>query len=108
PPRPPLLQLLAIVVTGGLVDLASNFFHPAFDFTVLALAFDDRGVVLVHGNLLGLAEIAHLDVLQLDAQVFGNRLAAREGSNVLHHGFATVAEARRRASADLTLATCVV
>src|SRR5207253_4826062 len=97
----PLLQLLAIVVTGGLVNLAANFFHSAFDLTVLALAFDDRGVVFVHGNLFGLAEIAHLDVLQLDAEVFGDSLAARKGSNVLQHGLATIAEARRLDSADL-------
>src|SRR5207253_11514270 len=93
--RQPLLQLLAVVVAGGLVNLAANLFHPAFDLTVLALAFDDRGVVLIHGNLLGLAEIAHLDVLQLDAEVFSNSLAAGEGSNVLQHGLATIAEARR-------------
>src|SRR5581483_5651526 len=59
--RQPLLQLLAVVVAGGLLDLAADFFHPAFDLAVFAFAFDDGGVVLVDGDLLGLAEIAHLD-----------------------------------------------
>src|SRR5204862_3460884 len=43
--RQPLLQLLAVVVTGGLIDLAANFFYAAFDLVVLAFAFDDGGVV---------------------------------------------------------------
>ena len=55
--RQPLLQLLAVVVAGGLVDLAANFLHAAFDLAVLAFAFDDGGVVLVDGDLLGLAEV---------------------------------------------------
>ena len=65
--RQPLLQLLAVVVAGGLVDLAANFLHPAFDVGALAFTFDDGGVVLVNGDLLGLSEILHLHVLELDA-----------------------------------------
>ena len=56
--REPLLQLLTIVVGGRLVDLAANLFHTAFDFAVLALAFDHSRVVFVDRDLLGLAEIA--------------------------------------------------
>ncbi len=73
-----LLQFLAVVVAGGLLDLAADFLHPAFDLLGLAVAFDDGGVVLVDGDLLGLAEIAHLHVLQLDAKVFGDGFAAGE------------------------------
>ncbi len=91
--RQPLLQLLAVVVAGGLVDLAADFLHPAFDLAVLALAFDDGGVVLVDGDLLGLAEVGDLHVLQLDAQIFGDGLAAGEGGDVLQHGLAAIAEA---------------
>src|SRR5207249_7051025 len=54
--RQPLLQLLAVVVAGGLIDLAANFLHPAFDVGVLAFTFDDGGVVLVNGDLLGLSD----------------------------------------------------
>jgi len=53
-----------VVVAGGLVDLAANFFYAAFDLSVLALAFDHRSVVLVDGDLLGLAEVADLNVLR--------------------------------------------
>ena len=75
--RQPLLQLLAVIVAGRLIDLAANFLHSAFESsTCLPLAFDDGGVVFVDRDLLGLAEIFDLDVLQLDAQVFGDGFAA--------------------------------
>src|SRR5439155_18150965 len=106
--RQPLLQFLAVVVAGGFIDLAANFLYPAFDLRVLAFAFDDRGVVLVHRDLLGLAKILDLHVLQLDAEVFGDGLAAGEGGNVLQHGFAAIAEARRLDGADLQRAPQLV
>ncbi len=106
--RQPLLQLLAVVVAGGLVDLAADFLHPAFDLGVLAFALDDGGVVLVDGDLLGLAEVGNLDVLQLDAQVFGDGLAAGEGGDVLQHGLAAIAEARRLDGRDLQRAAQLV
>src|SRR6266571_4778954 len=56
--RQPLLQLLAVVVAGGLFDLATNFLHSALNVSGLAFAFDDGGVVLVDGDLLSLAQIA--------------------------------------------------
>src|SRR5207302_1576119 len=65
--RQPLLQLLAVVVAGRLFDLAANFLHATFDVGVLAFTFDDSGIVLVNSDLLGLSEILHLHVLELDA-----------------------------------------
>src|SRR6266853_3049130 len=71
----PLLQLLAVVVAGGLLDLAANFLYSAFDLGVLAFAFEHCGVVLVDCDFFGLAEIADLYILELGAQVFGDGLA---------------------------------
>ncbi len=99
------MQLLAVVVAGGLLDLAANFLYSAFDLGVLAFAFDHRGVVLVDGDLLGLTEIADLYILELGAQVFGDGLATGEGGDVLQHGLAAIAEARRLHGADLQRAT---
>ena len=99
--RQPLLQLLAVVVAGGLFDLAANLFHAAFDLAMLAFAFDNGGVVLVDGYLLGLPEVAHLDVFELDAQVFGDGLAAGQNGDVLQHGLAAIAEARGLDGRDL-------
>src|SRR5208283_4992535 len=92
--RQPLLQLLLVVVAGGLFDLAADFLHPALDVARLALALDDGGVVLVDGDLLGLAEIVHMNVLQLDAEVFGDGLATGQNCDVLQHGLAAIAKSR--------------
>ena len=78
----PLLQLLAVVVGGGLVDLRADLLHPALDLAVLAAAVDDGGVVLVDGDALGGAEVLDLDALELDAEVLGDRLAAGEDGDV--------------------------
>jgi hypothetical protein len=57
-----LLQLLAVVVAGGLLDLARiSFTRPSISLLVLAAAVDDGGVVLVDGDALGAAEVFDLD-----------------------------------------------
>ena len=53
----PLLQLLAIVVGGGLIDLGADLLDPPLDVGLLAGAVDDRGVVLVDDDALGAAEV---------------------------------------------------
>ena len=78
-----LLQLLAVVVGGGLLDLRANLLHAALDLAVLAAAVDDGGVVLVDGDALGGAEVFDLDALELDAEVFGDGLAAGQDGDVL-------------------------
>ena len=83
-----------VIVAGGVFDLGANLLHTAFDVAGLAGAFDDRGVVLVDGDLLGAAEVLELHVLELDAEVFGDGLAAGEGGDVFEHGFAAIAKAR--------------
>src|SRR5207247_483667 len=93
--RQALLQLLPVVVRGRLLDLGPNLLDAPLDRTGLARALDDRGLVLVHDHLLGLPEILELDVLQLDPEVLGDRLAAGQGRDVLEHRLAAVAEARR-------------
>ncbi len=55
--RQPLLQLLAIVVGGGLFDLGAQLLDAAFDVLGFAGAVDDGGVVLVHRDALGLAQV---------------------------------------------------
>src|SRR6267378_2515226 len=89
-----LLELFLVVVAGGVFDLRADLLHTAFDVRGLAGAFDDRGVVLVDGDFLGAAEVLKLHVLELDAEVFGDGLAASESGNVFEHGLAAVAKAR--------------
>ena len=67
----------------------------AFDAGLVAGAVDDRGVVLGDRDLLGLAEHVEGDVLELDAEVFADQLAAGQDGDVFQHGLAAIAEARR-------------
>jgi hypothetical protein len=55
-----LLQLLAVVVRGGLLDLLLDLGDAALDLGLLAGAVDDRGVLLLDAHLLGAAE--HVEV----------------------------------------------
>ena len=67
-----LLELLAVVIAGGFFDLAADLVDAALDVGLLAGAFDDGGVFLVDGDALGFAEVVERDVLELDAEVFGD------------------------------------
>ncbi len=89
-----LLELLAVVVRGRLLDLGLDLADAALDVLALARALDDGGVVLVDDHLLGLAEVGHRGALELPAEVLGDDLAAGEDGDVLEHGLAPVAETR--------------
>src|SRR5215470_16352185 len=103
-----LLQFLAVVIRSGLFDLSADRGDAALDVSGLARALDDRGVVLVNGDLLGLAQVFELDVLELDPQVFADHLAARQDGDVFEHSLAAVAEARRLDGAYLQRAAQLV
>jgi hypothetical protein len=72
------LQFLTVIVGRGVFDLLADLRHASFDVFLLAGAVDDGRVVLVDGNALGFAQHVHRDVFQLDAEVFGDDLAAGE------------------------------
>ena len=61
----------------------------------LAVAVDDRGVFLLHDDLLGLAQVGERRLLEREADFLGDHGAARQDRDVLQHGLAAVAEARR-------------
>ena len=64
----PLLQLLAVVVRGGVLDLSADLLDAAFDFGSLAAAFDQRGVVLVDGDFLTRPRSSTFTFFELDAE----------------------------------------
>ena len=70
--------------------------------------FDDRRVVLVDLDLLGPAQVVERDVLQLDAEVLEDRLAAGQDGDVFEHGLAAVAVAGRLDGAALERAAELV
>src|SRR6185295_11762630 len=71
-------------------------------------AGDDRGVLLIDRHLLGAAEHLEGHVLELDAEIFRDRLAAGEDRDVLEHGLAAIAEARSLDGGNLEAATQLV
>ena len=103
-----LLELLAVVVGGGVVDLVLDLGDAGLDVRGLALALDDRGVVLVDRDAGGLAEVLELGVLELEADLVGDDLAAGEDGDVLQHGLPAVAEARGLDGADVERAAELV
>jgi hypothetical protein len=75
--REALLELLAVVVGGGVLDLGADLALAGLDLVLLAGAVDDRRVVLVDDDALGAAEVAEGDVLELEAELLGDDLAVR-------------------------------
>ena len=89
----PLLELLTVVVAGGLRDLVADLGHAAVDRRLPAGAADDRGVFRLHDHLLGPAEVAELDGVEGDAEILEDRLTAGEHGDVTEHRLAAVAVA---------------
>src|SRR5262249_36608633 len=104
----PLLQLFAVVVGGGLLDLRLDLRDAGLDVGLLAGAVDDRGVLLVDHHLLGAPEHVQRDILELDAEILTDRLAAGQDRDVLQHGLTAIAEARRLDARDLEAAAQLV
>ena len=107
--RQALLELLAIVIGGGLIDLGAQGFDAALDVLLLAGAVDDGGVVLVHRDALGLAQILQPDALELNTGFLEDRLAAGQDRDILEHRFAAIASETRslhRASIQESRAAC--
>src|SRR4029079_332501 len=84
------LQFFAVVVRRGLFDLTADLVHAALDLGALAVAFNDRRVFFVDDDALGAAEIFERNILELDAEVFGDAAATSENRDVFEHGFAAI------------------
>src|SRR5690606_25565956 len=91
----PLLQLLAVVVGVGVLDLGADLVDPAGDLVGVAGTLDDGGLVLGDDDLARLAEQLDAGVLQLEADLLGDDLATGQDRDVLQHGLAAVTEAGR-------------
>src|SRR3546814_20281235 len=103
-----LLELLAIVIAGGVFDLGTDRFGTALDRVGITGAIDERGVVLVDRDALGGAEHAERDVFELDPEILGDDFALAQDRDVLEHRLAAIAEARRLDRGDLQPATQLV
>src|SRR6185436_13350865 len=106
--REALLKFLAIVVGSGVVDLRTQSFDATFDVILLAVAFDDRGVVLVDRDLLGTAEIFEFDALEFDTEILADDFATGENRDVFEHRLATIAKSWSLNGSDVQRAAQLV
>src|SRR5690606_15612043 len=104
----PLLQLLAVVVGRRLFDLLVDLVDPRLDVLRPPGAVDDRRVLLRDLDLLRLAQVVERRLLERQADLLGDHLAAGQDRDVLQHRLAAVAEARRLDGRDLHDAADVV
>jgi hypothetical protein len=65
-------------------------------------------IVLGDRHLLRLAEHVYGDILELDAEILGDQLAAGEDGDVLQHGLTAIAETWRLDGSDLQAAAQLV
>src|SRR5439155_18722593 len=66
------LELFAVVIAGGLLDLLADLVGAGVDVLALAGAFDQQRVVFVDDDPLGCAKIGQFDVLQRQTEVFAD------------------------------------
>ena len=77
--REPLLELLAVEVGVGVLDLGLQLLDPGLDRLRVACTVDDRRRVLVDHDPAGMPELRDLRVLELEAHLLGDHLGARRG-----------------------------
>src|SRR4051794_21578923 len=92
--REALLELLAIEVGVGVLDLRLDLVDAALDGIALAGTVHDRRGVLGDDDAAAATELRDLGVLELEAHLLGDDLAAGEDRDVLEHALAAIAEAR--------------
>ncbi len=74
-----LLQLLAVVVAGGFVDLLADALDARFDLLGVAGAVDDGGLFLADFDALGLAQVVQGGLLQRAGRVRRRSPCRRSG-----------------------------
>ena len=88
----PFLELLFVVIRGGLFGLGLDLLYPTGDRFRISCAFDDSGVLFIDVDLSCPAEVGKLYVLKLQTEIFGDDLSAREHCDVFEHRLSPVAE----------------
>ena len=90
----PLVELLAVPVAVGVLDLGADLRDAVGDGGVVATALDDRRVVLGDDDATRGAEDLEADLVELEPDLGGDDLGAGEDREVLQDRLAAVAERR--------------
>src|SRR4051794_30111210 len=106
--REALLELLAIEVRVGVLDLDLDLVDATLDLLRIATAVDHGGVVLGDHDATCAAELRDLCVLELEPHLLGDDFATAEDRDVLEHPLAAVTEARRLDGGGVQRATQLV
>ncbi len=88
-----LLELLAIPVGVGVLDLALDLLDPSLDVGFRTGTIDDGGVVLGDDDLAGLAQHVDRHAVELEPDLLGDDGATGQDGDVLQHGLAALTEA---------------
>ena len=96
-----LLELLAVKVRGGVLNLSLDLGDTVIDCVLGTSATNDGCGFL--GNLDGLSATEHLctDLVKVNAELLDDCLAAGENSDVLEHALTTIAVCRSLDCADV-------
>ena len=92
--RNTLLKLFAIVVRRRVLNLNTNFANATLDSFRITRTINDRGVVLVHGDALGITEVLKASVLEIKTDFLRDNRTACQNRDVLQHGLTTITEPR--------------
>src|SRR5665811_684366 len=96
-----LLELLAVPVRVGPLDLALDLVNATGKLVLVAGAVDNRRIVLGDHDAAGGTKVIELCRVELEADLCADDRAASENREVLQHRLAAVAEARRLDGDDL-------
>ena len=104
----PLLQLLAVVIGVGVVELALDRGHAIANGGLVIAVGHDRGAVLGDRDAPGLPQLGEPGFLQAHGLVFTHHGAAGEDRDIGQHGLAAIAKAWRPHSRHLQHAAVLV
>ncbi len=89
-----LLQFLTIIIRGHFFDLLTDLRNTALNRRFFTHAIDDGGGVFVDHNAFCLTQVFQGCFFQLHTDLFRDYGTAGQDSDILQHGFTTIAEAR--------------
>src|SRR5581483_2549748 len=95
--RHALLELLAIIVAGGFLDLRFDLANARMDIFGAATTFNDGGVIFMGNNTASGTKIGQGDAIQAASHLFADHLSAGQDGDVTWHLSAAVSEAGRSA-----------
>ena len=92
--RETLLKLFLIEIGSSVFDLLLDLVHTRFEVSLVAHTVDDRRVLFLDLDGFRAAELLKRSVLELEAEVGADDLAAGQDRDILQHCFSSVAVTR--------------